>query len=1024
MKKPLLNHLKPIIQLFSIAIIIQCLTMDFLHAENRKVQEKSFEEVPEYLFLLSENLNIHINENDNNPSDNLLDRVDVTIMGTVTDEDGEPIPGVTVSIPGVGIGTATDLFGKYAITVPEGSTLIFSFIGFESQSIAVNNQNEINVTLLEDVTSLDEVVVVGYGSVNRENLTSAVSSLSEKDFVAGTVSPLMAIQGKVPGLSIQSTNGADPNSGVSIQLRGVNSVNASQGPLIVIDGVPGGNINSVVKEDIASIEVLRDASGAAIYGTRASGGVILITTKSAKAGDLTVSYTGELFAETVRRYNEPLGRDRFLEEGLGADLGHNTDWFDEVTNDVPISYRNVISFSGGVEDAKIRATISNRSATGLAIGSERKETQARINTDFTLFDGFLKITNNLSYSERQSEFSSNDIFRMAIQLNPTETPYDPTTPHGLNVWTGGYDWYNPVADIRLRTDQRKYAYFLNTTTLLFNLTDNVSLTARYSMNNDDNYGTYWRSAQHKTSLDQGVAGYASHSYGESKDNTFETFATYDQTFGLHTINAVGGYSFQEFNGQGFSANNSDFAVDGIEEHDLGTGRFLAEGRAGVGSYKNPRVRLMAFFGRVNYSWNNRYLITASLRREGSSKFAEGNRWGNFSALSVGWNIHNEPFMASQTIFNTLKLRAGYGETGNEGFEPGVATRMYGPDTWWLMNGEWRRTYGVSHNQNTDLKWETKKEYNIGIDFAILNGDISGRFDVFKRDVDDLIYDISVPQPPAIHDKTTMNVGILRNTGWEAELSWNAVDKTNFKYETSLIASSYKSELVSLWGNQTFWDRKGFPAPGSPGNAVRLFPGEPIGRFFVWEHAGFTEAGNWMLKADDGEVFDVTERTKTNQDKKFIGNAIPKLIIAWNNQFNVGKFDINAYFRGWAGHDVFNMPNFYYGIPLESRNVLVENFDEQKHITGEKELSDYWIEDGDFLKLDVLSLGYSFDLKGNKGKRYVKGLRVYATGQNLFVLTNYSGLNPEVNINGLDPGFEERATYPQTRTFMVGVQANF
>lgn len=361
----------------------------------------------------------------------------------------------------------------------------------------MNNQNNIDVTLVEDVASLDEVVVVGYGSVNRENLTSAVSSLDEKDFVAGTVSPLMAIQGKVPGLSIQSTNGADPNSDVSIQLRGVNSVNASQGPLIVIDGVPGGNINSVVKEDIESIEVLRDASGAAIYGTRASGGVILITTKSAKSGELTVSYTGEMFATTVRRYNEPLGREQFLEEGLGNDLGHNTDWFDEVTNDTPLSYRNVLSFSGGVEDARIRATISNNNAKGLAIGSDRNDLQARINTDFTLFDGFLRITNNLSYSERQSNYSNNDIFRMALQLNPTETPYDPSMPHGLNVWTGGYDWYNPVADIRLMKNQRKYEYLLNTTSLLFNLTDNLSLTARYSLNKGSNYGTYWRSAQHK-----------------------------------------------------------------------------------------------------------------------------------------------------------------------------------------------------------------------------------------------------------------------------------------------------------------------------------------------------------------------------------------------------------------------------------------------------------------------------------------------------------------------------------------------
>ena len=1024
MKEPILQHVKYMTKLFTIALIIQCLTMSFLLARNGNVQVKSIDEVTEYISFEHEDLNIHVKKSDKDPTVSVLERADVAVTGTVTNEDGEPVPGATVSIPGTGIGTATDLDGNYSITVPEGSTLVFSFIGFESQSIAVNDQSEIDVTLIEDVASLDEVVVVGYGSVNRENLTSAVSSLNEDDFVAGSVSPLMAIQGKVPGLSIQSTNGADPNAGISIQLRGVNSVNASQGPLIVIDGVPGGNINSVVKEDIASIEVLRDASGAAIYGTRASGGVILITTKKALAGGLSVSYTGEMFLETVRRYNEPLGRDRFLEEGIGEDLGHNTDWFDEVTNDNPISYRNVVSFSGGVQEAKIRATISNRSATGLAIGTERDETQVRINTDFLLFDGFMEITNNLSYNERQSEFSNNDIFRMALQLNPTETPYDPTIPHGLNVWTGGYDWYNPVADIRLRTDQRKYTYFLNTTSLLLNLTDNISVTGRYSMTNNDDYGTYWRSAQHKTSLDEGVAGNASHSYGESKDKTFETFATYDQIFGLHNINLVGGYSFQEFNGQGFSANNSDFAVDGIEEHDLGTGRFLAEGRAGLGSYKEPRVRLMAFFGRVNYSWNNRYLFTASVRREGSSKFAEGNRWGTFPALSLGWNIHNEPFMASQTFFDNLKVRAGYGETGNEGFAPGVATRMYGPDTWWLMNGEWRRTYGVSHNQNTDLKWETKKEFNIGIDFAIQNSNISGRFDIFQRDVEDLIYDISVPQPPAIHAKTTMNVGVLRNTGWEAELTWNAINNANFQYVTTVIGSSYKSQLVSLWGNQTFWDRKSFPAPGSPGNAVRLFPGEPIGRFYVWEHAGFTEDGNWMLRAADGEVFDVTERTKTPDDKKFIGNAIPKVILAWNNQFNIGKFDVNAYFRSWIGHDIFNMPNFYYGIPLEGRNVLVENYDEQKHITGEKELSDYWIEKGDFLKLDVLSVGYSFDLSGDRDNRYLKSLRLYATGQNLFVLTGYSGIDPEVNINGLDPGFEERATYPQTRTFMLGVQANF
>lgn len=946
---------------------------------------------------------------------------DTVVEGTVTNPDGIPIPGVSVIEQGTSNGVVTDFDGEFSINVPTDAVLEFSYLGYASVEVPVNGQSLLDITMEPATAALEEVVVVGYGSVNRNNLTSAVSSLESDDFVQGTTSPLMAIQGKVPGLMIQSTNGADPNAGASIQLRGINSVNASQGPLVVIDGVPGGNINSVVKEDIASIEVLRDASAAAIYGTRASGGVILITTKQAEAGALRVTYTGEVFMPTVRRYAEPLGRERFLEDEIGEDLGYNTDWFDEVTNDNPITYRNVVSFSGGSETAQVRATVSNENATGLGIGSAREETKARINTSFELFDGFMEITNNLSYSEVQAEFGSNGVFRMALQLNPTQTPYDPESPTGYNVWTGGFDYYNPVADVMLRKDERDYTYLLNNTTLVLNVTDDLSITGRYSIQNNADYGTYWRSAQHKTSLDEGVAGYASQDYNKYWDRTFEAFVNYNEDFGGHTFNLLGGYSFQEFNSQGFSANNSDFPVDGVEEYDLGTGRFLAEGRAGLGSWRNPRVRLMAVFGRLNYSWENKYLLTASIRREGSSKFAIGNKWGTFPALSVGWNVTEEEFMQDQDFFDKLKFRAGYGETGNEGFAPGVATRMYSPDTWWLINGEWRTTYGLAHNQNTALSWETKKEYDLGVEFTVLNSTLQGGFSVFRKDIDDLIYDISVAQPPAIHDKTTMNVGTLRSTGWEAELTWNVINNDNFNYSTTLIGSSYESELVTLAGSQTYWDRMSFPSPGSPGNAVRLFPGRPIGQFYVWDFAGFTEEGNWMLYDQEGEAFDVTERTKTNEDKKFIGNAIPDLILAWNHQFYIGNFDVSAYFRSWIGHDVFNMTNMYYGIPLEGRNVLVENYEAQRDIVGEKELSDYFIEDGDFLKLDALSVGYTFDTNEDN---YLKDLRLYVTGRNLFVLTGYSGIDPEVNINGLDPGFEEYDTYPDTRTYMLGLTANF
>ncbi|WP_129714355.1 SusC/RagA family TonB-linked outer membrane protein [Pedobacter sp. SYP-B3415] len=943
------------------------------------------------------------------------------VSGTVYDENNTPLPGVTVKEVGTNKVVTTDQAGKFRITVSSGAQLEFSSVGYKRQRLAAS-ANLSAISLQPDVSDLNDVVVVGYGTIEKRDLTSAVSTLKQKDFVAGAVSPLIAIQGKVPGLNVASTNGTDPNAGLSLQLRGVNSINAAQGPLVVIDGVPGGDINSVVKEDIESINVLRDASAAAIYGTRASGGVILITTRRPNKGKAQVSLTSEYFTETIRKRPEVLSAEEFLANGLGQDLGARTDWYKEVTTKNPFSHRQVLNVTGGSEDANAYFTLFKRGAEGISIGSKRGELGGRLNTNFKFFDGRAELNTNITYNQVDAEFGNNDVFNMSMVLNPTTPVYKESDVTGYNVLVGGYDYWNPVAEVRLRSDKRQYRYLLANTTLKVNITKDLFTSATLGVKSNSEHGAFYRSAQHRESRLNGVDGYASQSYGRSEDRIFEWSATFNKRFDNHSINAVGGYSYQDFNGQGFSANNSNFPVDGIREHDMGTGTFLVDGRAGIGSYKNPSVKLAAFFGRVNYSFMDRYIFTATVRHEGSSKFAPSRRWGTFPGLSAAWRASEERIIKDLNVFSDLKFRGAYGETGNEGFNANVATRMYGADTWFLVDGRWIRTYGVMHNQNADIRWEVKKELNVGMDFGFFGQRLSGRFDYYKRRVENMIYDISVSQPPAIHDKTTVNIGSLENHGYELELNYNVVKKDNFSYSTTLVAAHNRSVLKTLSGNLTFADRKGFPAPGSPGDAVRLYPGQDIGRFFIWQFAGFTPEGKWMLYDKDGVPFDVSKRNKTLADKRFIGNAIPKVQLSWNHNFNYKNWDASIYMRSWLGYDVFNMINMYYSLPnVKGQNVLRRAFDEHRNITGEKELSDYWLEKGDFLKLDALSIGYTFNQKLIKP---VRTLRLYAAGRDLFVLTKYTGLDPEVNINGLDPGFEERNTYPKTRTFNLGLQATF
>ncbi len=950
----------------------------------------------------------------------------ITIQGVVKDASGMEIIGANIVEKGTTNGSISDLNGQFSLQVEPGKILVVTYVGYIPQEIPAKATMEI--ILQEDSKALDEVVVIGYGTLDRKEVTSSVSSVRNSDLIGGAIAnPLLAIQGKVTNLSIVSTG--DVNSGTSVQLRGANSINVGQGPLIVVDGIPGGNLNEIQKEDIVSIDVLKDASAAAIYGTRGSGGVILVTTRQANEGPLQVSYTSELTVQTVRKTPEVLTADEFLQYNRGTDHGARTDWFDEVTRSTPFQQRHALTLSGGSKNVKVYTSLYYKNAEGMMIESARREIGGRLNVDYSVWEDRLRFTGRINYTDVRAKYHDDDnnnygAFMMAMKLNPTWPVYDETNPTGYNVLLGGHEEWNPVADLKLRTDTRDYRNLMASLTARLNITEDLS-TSFTMGNKSNNYRRIrWESAQHKNSRDNNRNGWSKWESDYVNDVSLDWLVNYNKFFGEHSVKAVGGWSFQEFNKDGYNAENYDFPVDGVQGYDLGSGVYLSDGRAGMGSFKDPRSRLVAFLGRVNYSYKDRYMASVSARYEGTSRLAPEERWGLFPAVSAGWRISSEEFMQGLTWISDLKIRFGIGKTGNmEGgsYNKNVVERMYGADTWWLANGTWFKTYGLSHNVNKDLKWEEKTEYNIGLDYSFLNNRLYGKLDLYKRKSDGLIYDISVPQPPAVHDKMTMNSGELTNKGWELEIGGVPVRKKDWEWSTSLKLSQNTTTLNSLWGSQTYWDRKGFEAPGSPGTAVRLIAGEKIGRFYIWKYAGIDDEGNWLLYDKNDNV--IPANKKTQDDKRFIGNAIPKVIVSWENNIRYKDFDLNLYFRSFIKYDVFNKINMYYGLAnVQNQNVLKTAVTENAHIKGEKELCDFWLEDGTFLKLDAVTLGYRFKIPAIQN--YVRDIRVSLTARDLFCITGYSGLDPEVDTNGLDPGFEERNTYPKLRTFTLGLQFNF
>ncbi|WP_234572922.1 SusC/RagA family TonB-linked outer membrane protein [Rhodohalobacter sp. 614A] len=970
-------------------------------------------------------------------NENTFDAYEHTVAGRVFDaETGEALPGVNIvsqgseEATGSIIGTTTDIDGEYSLSVPDDlNILAVSYVGYIRQEVEINGRSQIDIHLSPDVTTLDDIVVVGYGTMRREDITSSVSSVQDDDFNKGvSINPLDMIQGRVAGLTI-SRSGFDPNADVGIQLRGVSSIEAGRGPLIVLDGVPGASLENISNHEIESIEVLKDGSAAAIYGTRGTNGVIHITTKSGVSGETQFEYQTTLQTEMISNEVEVLTASQYrqlIAEGRLAenqDFGYETDWYDEIQQ-TPFTQEHNFAITGGGANTRYRGSINYTDAKPIMIETSRRSYGGRINIDHTGFNDLLNVQLNLQSTFIENEYGTNGVSEQAVIRNPTSPVYDPESPGQFYDPLGMHNQYNPVARLKQHEDGAERRLLLGSVRASLSVTQWLEASVLYAYENNmiKDFRYISREAFQSKNNDYDGLAYRQDRFWENNTLDFTLDSEFD--FDRNRFNVLAGYSYQDFNYDQFSAENFDFITDATSWYDIGAGQFLTDGRANMDTYKD-QSKLIGFFGRINYSFDNKYLLTASVRHEGSSKFGNQNKWGTFPALSVGWRLTNEPFMNNIDVLDHLMIRFGYGETGNQDFDPYQSLVTLGTfgNYYDYQTDSWYAGWGPAQNPNPNLRWETKKEFNLGIDYSFLEGKISGNIDLYNRTTEDLLFNYDAPQPPSVHSDIFTNVGSINNKGIEVLVEYRVMNNEDFQWISTVNWSYLHNEVSSL--SNEFYQRgyielADLPAPGSLGPAMRLEEGKRIGSFYGYKHAGFTEDGNWLFYKEDGST--ATPDQMSLDDRRYIGNGLPKMNGGWSNRFAYKNWDLNIFFRGEFLYDVLNLTPMYYANPatLASYNQLQDVLDKYSHINAPTQYSDYYLERGDYIKLDNLTLGYSFDLR----EYNIRHMRVYATARNLLTFTKYSGLDPEVGSTGLEPGIDGRSFYPRTTTFSLGINIGF
>lgn len=980
---------------------------------------------------------------DNTVENNLQKKV---ISGKVTNSSGDPIPGVTIIVKGTAQGAVTDSEGNYSLSnIPGDATLVFSFVGMKSQEIAVLGKQKVDIVLEEESFNLDEVVAIGYGSIKKSDLTGSVASVNSNDLNAfPTNSAVQALQGRATGVQIQSDNGGEPGGNYNILIRGSSSINASSSPLYVIDGFPQGTLPPA--DDIESIEILKDASATAIYGSRGANGVVLITTKKGVLGDakirLNTSYSVQ---NEIKRY-DLLNAQQFAEmintvTGSNAfdspsSLGVGTDWQDEIFQTGNIQNYN-LSISGGADKVNYYLSGVYFDQKGVILNSDFKRysltSNININASESVKLGLNLLIgrsdqNRLSTQEGTTSSQGGGILSTALLFAPSEPIYNEDgsyTTHPL-----GTPLDNPVALALERPSQTLSDYM------------QASLSGEFDLFKDFKYkliigiGTNNRRAGNYVSskLEYGktVGGIANLNNSKSTNILAENYFTYSKNFGdIHSLTIMGGYSFQSFSSESSIASGSDFLTDAGTWWNLG----------GASIFQQPRSNLVeselsSFYGRINYSINDKYLLTANARYDGSSRFAKNNKWAFFPSGAFAWNIYKEGFLADSETISQLKFRASYGVTGNQAISPyeSLARFRY---VFAVVNGKIVNAVSPLSVANNDLTWESTAQADVGLDLGLFNNTLLINADYYSKKTSDLLFRVPLPQYSGYPDQLK-NIGEIENKGFEFALEVKNIVKV-IQWDSKFNLSLNRNKVLSLpEGNDILYRT----APGQfvgIQNSQIIREGEPLGSFYGYVYEGVQQSGDELLDGAEGvggerfrDILD--DGMLTNEDRTIIGDPNPDFYWGWNNHIAFKNFDLNIFIQGMQGNDMLNYTRMGLESTLGTYNSTTAMLDSwtptntdtdiPQMVTRSQRLSSRWVEDGSYIRLENVVLGYTFP-KRVLDKMNLSSLRIYVSGQKLLTFTNYKGFDPEVSWSsgnrniGIDYG-----SYPNTKNFTVGVNIGF